>query len=313
MVKLVQRRLKVVRPSDESTSFPLDQHEPLANADPESFARIYMKWREDKILVGEKIQDYLTFHKLTSDVFTANNACCTLYKAETDLNDSNVERTDAFFFAHLGTNEAADFLYSNAYRGFLVRLKMWLRNSLPCLNVQFIEQFVALKKMVISTKYALKVILHYVDIVKDLLILFKLVGYVTDSEGELLWTEYHAFALAIAAVILVSILLTEVSNALIIASHPILDEEGFIKRFICIILTPLMPAAVLFEEMNVEMALADRIQAIKRRGGFPNIDVGLSDLRREQRRLRSFRAEFRDAIQCCPMLPKMPTLNLTIF
>ena len=156
-------------------------------------------------------------------MFTAREVCLRLYEAEKELNGGNVERTDTFFFVHLASNEVTDFFYSNVYRGFLVRLKMFLQKVIPRINIQCLEHALALKKLLIAVKYAVKVALHYIDVVKDLLVMFRLVDYVTDSEGNLLWTDYHAFAVAVAAVMLTSILLSELSNALVIASHPILE------------------------------------------------------------------------------------------
>ena len=226
-IKYMRRRLKKAARRQEggqTTSFPLRNLLEVCDGDhdPEAFAKIYQKWREDEISVGDKIHDFLTFHKVTSDVFTARDVCLRLYEAEKELNGGNVERTDIFFFVHLASNEVTDFFYSNVYRGFLVRLKMFLQNVFPCINVQCLEHAVALKKLLIAIKYAVKVALHYVDVVKDLLVMCSLLDYVTDSEGNLMWTDYHAFAVTMAAVMLTSILLSEVSNALVIASHPIL-------------------------------------------------------------------------------------------
>ena len=67
-IKYVRRRLKkTARRSEggETTSFPLRSLLEACDGDrdPEAFAKIYQKWREDEITVGDKIHDFLTFHK----------------------------------------------------------------------------------------------------------------------------------------------------------------------------------------------------------------------------------------------------------
>ena len=283
-INYLRRRFGTYTLEKQDAAFPLvDLFKLNLAREQEAFNISYQRWRDDggSSSVGEKIHDFLTFHKMTSNIFTANEMCRRLYEAEKGVHGGSAQKTDLFFYDAIGSNEVADFLYSHVDGGCMVSLKMALQ-KLDCVaNVECVEQALIMKRAVIAAKYALKCVLHYVDVVKDVLILLKLWDYITDSDGNILRTDYHTFPITVTGVLSASILLAEASNALVIASHSAFERFSIKGRPGLMLLAPAMPAVTLFQEMITEMAEAECVKSIKRcsRDGTPWEQSGHFDAR----------------------------------
>ena len=265
-----------------------------------TFASKYQEWKSSDS-PGEKIHNFLMAHKLSDDVFTAIDVCKTLYEEETILNNGSTEMADMFFFDNLDSNEVTDFFYSHADKGLLPKIKIWCHKNIPTLIKpwEFLEQILPLKKVWIFSLGVLKTSLHYIDLVKDILLLSILWNYITDSEGSILMTPYHDFPRVLTLVMLSSILLTEACGALVLASSSLFQDMGIAKRCLCLLLTPLMPAFCLFEEMMTKIAEANSLEKLKfqnehsTNGDTTSIEDQLSKYRVRQRIVKSLRAELR--------------------
>ena len=247
----------------------------------------------------EMLTNILLLQKATSDVHESVAFCRGLYEAALSSEGGNVERADAMFYARLGTNDVADYFYSHAAGGLKVRAKQKLSEMQPraMSGAERLERWLNLRKAAIAAKYVVKVVAHYLDLAKDLAILLILLGYVSDSSGDLLKTDHHAFPTLVVLVMMVSIGLAELSNGLVIASHPAFAEESKLRKLLRLAMTPLVPAVAAFEEMRAKFGEADCVVAAARHReatGEVLLDSrALSKCRLRSRRLFSLRAEFR--------------------
>ena len=287
--------------SENITQYGLGTEEDLDDVenDLHSFACFYQKWRSSDS-VGEEIHNFLLFHKLSSDVFTSINICQMIYEEEQGYNNGNTERTDIFFYQNLDSNDVTDFLYSYKDKGFLVKIKVFLHKHISSLllPLKFLEQNIHLKKVAIFAICILKTSLHYIDLVKDLFIFSKLWHYITDSNGSILETEYHAFPRAITLALFISIWLSEACTSLVVATF---KEKDMLVRCICLLGTPFMSAVALFEEMQAKIGEAKCILEMQEQSNdsLPNgtnsvkSKAKLSLQRKRHRILKSFRAEIK--------------------
>ncbi len=112
------------------------------------------------------------------DVGSAHALCNRLYAALARV--FAIESVDNFLYQQLGTNDAIALLYSNVDNGFLVRLKVLIKGRAwqkkwPC---------APLKPIATVLVYIFKMTLHYLDLVKDVAIIWIMMGYVTDSRHD---------------------------------------------------------------------------------------------------------------------------------
>ncbi len=83
--------------------------------------------------------------------------------------------------------------------------------------------------------------------------------------GNLLWTDYHAFAMAVTAVMLLSVVATEIANAVVMAAFSSDLDWPKWKRIAMAVLTPLAPLALGFEELAARMEMEANAETIGQR------------------------------------------------
>ena len=284
------------------TSISLKDLRATASNSESSRADFYRQWKSGRSF-RETIYSYLAVCELTSDVNTSIEICKKIYEEERMLNN-NVDRTDTFFFKNMGSNDITDYFYSHVDVGVFVRFKVSLFKILPrrvMETMHFIEQNLIMKKAAIVFECILKTTIHYVDIIKDALIITKLWEYITDSDGAVLNTEYHVFPKVITTLLLISILMTEAFSVLVVNTHPHLKhhDHGILWRALWTMITPLMPARALFEEMLIKIEEANFISELDNLSFYKSTlatapaQTMLSENRQKLYSLRSFRAELK--------------------
>ncbi len=79
---------------------------------------------------GELYKMMLYYKETETDVYKSVSTCKEIYSTEKEEeNFGDAERTDAFFFARLGTNDVADFFYANVEESLPVKVKQFVRYS----------------------------------------------------------------------------------------------------------------------------------------------------------------------------------------
>ena len=167
--------------------------------------------------------------------------------------------TDRFFLANIGSNEISNYFYSHLDKGVLIQFKVFLHHKMPWMVefLNFLGGVLPLRKFTIGLEIVLKMTMHYLDFVKDSFILSVLWDYITDNNGTVLMTEYHSFPITIFAAATLSISLSEVSNALVVVTHPMHRNKSTLCKFILALCAPFAPAATLLEEMVIRIGMAN--------------------------------------------------------
>jgi hypothetical protein len=111
-----------------------------------------------------------------------------------------------------------------------------------------------------------RVLWHYSDIAKDIILISQLWKLMFDGRIEILIEKHSEFPAVVFLVVLTSIVASELSNLMSLTSHETFTSFSRVKQIFAVILVPFVPAVIHYQESKQEIEQLDAIHSIKKNG-----------------------------------------------
>ena len=191
-----------------------------------------------------KLSLYQSTMDIKNGIRAAGNFCLNTYgHACCDL--------DWHMMEVLGTNGLATYFYDCVERSMLVKVLMWVYTKVNKNVLTFLRKLY-IGAILIVIKGTVSLCLRYSDLSKDLLFLYMIWLQLGQYEDV-------SFPKAVFIILAISLVMTEISNMLIILQD---DFKRPWRRRICVmVFAPLMPAYYIYEDLHIELSKYFLLQA----------------------------------------------------
>jgi hypothetical protein len=156
-----------------------------------------------------KLQNRLLYFEHTGNVHKAKQLSNHYYNMEYQHKNSNTKLADKYFFDNLGTNQSTMFFFELLDNGFYIRM---IKGS-PKFNATILSH-TSVQMGVLSFKFLSRVLLHYADLVKDIMLVSQIWKYYLGSNIMTLQQVKFEFPSVVLCIIIMSILSSEVLSAI---------------------------------------------------------------------------------------------------
>jgi hypothetical protein len=242
---------------------------------------------------GQRLCYLLICYKFKGDLKKAGEITYMLYKIEMDLNKSRAEAVDFYYFNSLGTNESAEYFYDNLEISLGIKIRKGIVSMLPWFALSNI--FCEYRNTIfLYFKFLLNVLVHYSDVVKDIVLLRQIWNYMLgNSVGTLLEFEFPS---VVFWVILTSVAGNEMSILITFICSAEFNKYSKLRKVLSILLAPCIPGVIHYQELKHEHCLKQLVCATERLNDVMSedwIDSNFTRIRKRINVLRSLRADIR--------------------
>jgi hypothetical protein len=214
------------------------------------------------------------------------------YYMESKITNPKTKSANEFFFHNLGTNQASQFFFDLLDNGLHIR---FIRHS-----PKFVNTFLAhtnVKKLILCGKFLLRVLLHYADLVKDILLISQIWKYYLGSNIMTLQQVMFGFPSVVLCIVFMSIVSSEVLSALTWWNSDLAGSHTINKRWLAMLFIPCMPAVIHYQEAKLSIK---QLYSVKKVGHMElNVllpsaeEANLAWYQSEMLKWHSLRARFR--------------------
>jgi hypothetical protein len=199
---------------------------------------------------GQAFINMILYHNHTDYPADVKTLCQKYYGLEEKFQKGSAHKVDRFYFATLKTNSSTSLFYDHLEGSLMITIQNWITAALNAEVVKLLNSL-AFKKVQIMTHCCFGTLLHYTDLVKDLLLVTKLGMMMVSSEDGFLHVSGSRFPCTVLAVICTSIIMSELANILTLTAHPEFSEAGRKKRCLLLIFLPAGPAYIRHKESRL--------------------------------------------------------------
>jgi hypothetical protein len=211
----------------------------------------YLEMREEYEF-GPAMSNVLLFFKTTGELFGANEFSHHYYKQELKFNKGSTKKADLFFFRVLGTGEAVEYLYDILDDGLGVKMYKRIIYNFPICLINALGNITSGRAW-IMVKLLSRVLLHYSDIIKDIILLSQLFMLMFDSKMVTLFARHSKFPAIVLWVVLASIVASELSIVMSLTSYNTSTKISKEQNVFSVILAPFMPAVIHYQESKLKI------------------------------------------------------------
>jgi hypothetical protein len=221
----------------------------------------YIIMRKDKDFVNS-MHLILLYHKFNGDIKTAKHITEQYYSMELTCNQSQTECIDEYYFKMFGTNESTAYIYNIISNSWSITIYSFFAAKCPkcllemCRNKYF-------KMSYIYLIFIVKIVLHYADIVKDIVLLWEIWKHMMGYSARTFLEHIYEFPGVVFLVILTSIVITELCSIQILIKSTTFECYGKFKKWCLILLFPLIPASVYYQEFKLELEQVHMLSKVK--------------------------------------------------
>jgi hypothetical protein len=207
----------------------------------------YMQIRMDSNF-GNCLCNVLLWYKVRGKVEKVKQIACHYYKMEMLVNTDSV---DIFYFNSIGTNETAQYFYSILDNSISFRIDAFINSKYPQIvsSSKYIKCF---NVTVIHVQFLGRVLLHYADFVKDIILLIQIWQLMLGNNVNLILLDALFFPSVIFWTIITSIVTCEISCGVALMNNKTFFNCSTTKKVFSILFILLMPAVVHYKEMKLQ-------------------------------------------------------------
>jgi hypothetical protein len=213
-------------------------------------------------------------------------------KMEMEFNQGDVELTDDYYFMNFDTNTQTEYFYDIFENSFGIRIKTFFAGICPT-HIHGITENNWVKKIYEYSIFVGKVLVHYADTTKDILLLLKIWDYMIGGNVNALLERATEFPIIVFWVILSTIVASEMVNFVSLWQNYEFEAFKEVKFVLVLILAPFMPAVIHYKEFRIKIKQLDTLHKVKNNGNdqLPHdLDASFTKFRKELHILESVRA-----------------------
>jgi hypothetical protein len=247
----------------------------------------YIELRENKSFINRHL-NILFCHKEFRSHLKAAEFSLEYRKLEIEFNQGNVELTDHYYFMNFGTNTQTGYFYDILANSLGIRINTFFARICPTLIEVIIENY-WVKKINEYGMFVLKILVHYADTTKDILLLLKIWNFMLGGNGNALLERLNEFPIIVFWVILFTIVASEMLNFVSLLHNQKFQSSLEVKYVLSILLCPIMPVVIHYKEFRVKVKQLDALEKIKHDKNDPwsnDLDVSLTKCRKEIQNLK---------------------------
>jgi hypothetical protein len=221
----------------------------------------YMIMRKEEAFVNS-VCIILFYYKFNEDVEKAKLIIKQYNKMEITCNQFKTECVNEYYFEVFGTNELTSYIYDILDNSMSIKINTFTASKFPsCLLVMLTDKYFKMLNMYV--RFIVKIILHYADSVKDIVLLRQIWKHMLGNSARTFLEDISEFPVIVFLVILNSIVITELCSILTLIMSSTFKAFGKCKKWRLILLFPLIPAVVYYEEFKLKLEQVDVLSKVK--------------------------------------------------
>jgi hypothetical protein len=254
----------------------------------------YMNMREDANF-SNRLTNLLLYFKFFGLHQKAAKISKHFHEMEMKWNQSDTDSTNDYYFHQFGTNTSTDFFFDILANSLGIRIKKFFASICPA----FIEVIAANIYVKMTTLYFMflgKVLVHYADIIKDFLLVFKIWNYMLGGNRDAFFEKMTTFPAVVLWILLASIVASEIMLLISLTNSEMFGNLNKIEKATSIFLCPFMPAVVHYKELKAKVKQLKALYKVnwdENDQSLQAVDACLTESQLEIHALQSVRADFR--------------------
>jgi hypothetical protein len=219
------------------------------------------------------------------------------YKMERMYCKSQEECVDDYYLNYLGTNESTKYFYDIIDNSWVFQVYTRFTTICP-MPVKIMSTNIKMLRLNQCLKFLVRVMFHYVDLVKDVILLIQIWQYMLGSNLKTFFA--YEFPAVTFVIILTSLAASEISLILILISSNVYAIYSIREKVLSVLLIIVMPAVTQYQEMILEMKKLNILVKTKQIIGNENlnesklyVNMHLSTIREKIQIITALRVDFR--------------------
>jgi hypothetical protein len=211
----------------------------------------YMKTRNCEDFVNQMSMILLSY-KSKKDIANAKTLTRLHHIMELSCYQSKTECVDEYYFKIFGTNELTSYIYDILDNSLSIKIDLFMASKCP----KFVATVFATDYFKMATIYVLfivRIVLHYADFVKDIVLLRKIWTNMLANSTRTFLEDISEFPAAVFCIILISIVITELLTIYTFITSSTFKGYDKSKKGCSLLLFPLIPSIVLHQTFKLEL------------------------------------------------------------
>jgi hypothetical protein len=211
----------------------------------------YTIMRKEEAFVNS-MRSILLYYKFNIDIEKAKHITEQYYAMELTCNQFQTECVDEYYFMFFGTNKSTAYIYDILSNSWSIKMNSFLASKCPkWLLVKCTHKYFKMSNIYVI--FIFKIVLHYADIVKDIVLLVQIWKHMMGNSARTFLDGISEFPVVVFLVIFTSIVITELCSILTLIMSSTFEGYGKCKKWCSILLFPLIPASVHYQEFKLEL------------------------------------------------------------
>jgi uncharacterized membrane protein YecN with MAPEG domain len=204
----------------------------------------------------------LFYYKFNGDIEKARLFTEQYYAMETICNHSQTECADEYYFMIFGTNESTAYIYDILDNSLSIKIYSFIATKCPkSLLVMCTSKY--FKTSYTYVIFIVKIILHYADCVKDIILLRQIWKHMMGNSAKTFLEDITEFPVIVFLVLITSIVITELCSILTLIMSSTFEGYGKCKKWVSILSFPMISACVHYQEFKLELEQVEKLSKVK--------------------------------------------------